>query len=324
MSRRTLARIISFAQFLLLLALSTSSLAAWEIPSSVRVELVRLVTDDKVTLHGALYWPNPGVNASPKRAVLVTHGTGGTFYGGIVGFLPPLLAEQGYLGLGLNRRDYGHNYYRSTFEDGLKDLKAGVDYLVSRGVDEVFLMGHSLGSTFVPYYMATTNDSRVKLMGLSGAIADLRQATVETHLGSKEKYDETVRQAKVKVDAGRGDEMFLIALFGQVEALSYHTFLNYRGPDTNAVPVKWIPKIQRPILLLHNSTDTLARPQWQEALKKAGAGRLDYVELVDPNPKHTANEGHSYLGVELDAVRAVADWLKSKDFLPEKARRAAR
>lgn len=303
--------------FLLVQLFAAGSAAAWQISATVKVELVRVVTDDKVTLHGALYWPDPNVNARPKRAVLVTHGTGGNFYGSITGFLPALLAERGYLGFGLNRRDHGHGFYRSTFEDGVKDLKAGIDYLASRGAEEVFLLGHSLGSTFVPYYMAVAQDPRVKLIGLSGAIADLRQATVENQLGTRQKYDEVVRQAKIKVDAGQGSEMFLLPLFGQTEAVSYHNFLNYRGPDTNAVPVRWIPKIDRPILLLHNTTDTNARQEWQQELRKVAGAKLDYVEVVDPNTAHSGNEGHSYLDVEPEAAKLVAEWLAGKGFGPE-------
>jgi len=290
---------------------------AWEVPERVRTDLVRFVTEDGVQLNGALYRPDPQVNPRPKRAILVTHGTGGSFYGSITGFLPPLLAEKGYLGLSMNRRDHGHHYYRSTFEDGLKDLKAGVDFLVAQGAEEVFLLGHSLGTTFVPYYMAMTDDVRVKLVGLSGAIADLRQATFEPHLDSRDQYEEVVRLARMRLDQGRGDEMFLITLFGRTEALSYHTFLNYRGPDTNAVPVKWIPRIQRSILLLHNSTDQLARQEWQEALQQAGGDRMDYVEVKDPDSSHTPGQGHSYFEVEEQAARLVAQWLEEKSFLPQ-------
>ena len=298
--------------------LGTGTAGAWEIPAQVKTELVRVITEDGVTLQAALYRPEPRANPRPRRAVLVTHGTGGSFYGGITGFLPPLLAEKGYLGLGLNRRDSGHNYYRSTFEDGVKDLEAGIKYLVSQGAEEIFLVGHSLGSTFVPYYMAMTDDPRVKLVGLSGAIADLRQATVDTHLGSRTKYDEVVREAKIRLDQGRGDELFLISLFGRMEALTYHTFLNYRGPAANTVPVNWIPQIQRSFLLLHNSTDKLARVEWQEELKKAGADKMDYIEVIDPDTTHTPGQGHSYLGMESKVTMAVANWLAKKNFLPGK------
>jgi len=295
------------------LLVTTSTAFAWEIPSSVKVELVRISTEDQVTLNAALYWPP---TAQAKRAVLVTHGTGGNFYGSITSFLPPLLAEKGYLGLGMNRRDHDRNYYRSTFEDGLKDLKAGVDFLASKGVEEVFLVGHSLGSTFVPYYMAMSDDPRVKLVGLSGAIHDLRLATIDTHLGSKEKYDEVVQLSKMRLDQGRADEMFLVTLFGQVQALSYHTFLNYRGPNSNAVPVRWIPGIQRSMLLLHNTADKLAQQSWQAELQEAGGDRMDYIEVVDPDPSHSPGEGHSYLGVEEEVAREVSGWLEKKQFLP--------
>lgn len=301
-----------------LLLLGTATAGAWEIPDQVKTRLVRITTEDGVTVNAALYWPDASVYPQPRRAVLVTHGTGGSFYGSLTGFLPPLLAEKGYLGLGLSRRDSGHNYYRSTFEDGIKDLKAGVDYLVSQGAEEIFLIGHSLGSTFVPYYMAMTDDPRVRLVGLSGAIADLRQATVQTHLGSRTKYEEVVREAKMRVDQGRGSELFLIPLFGRMEALTYHTFLNYRGPDANTVPVKWIPRIQRSFLLLHNSTDTMARSEWQEALRKAGGDKMDYIEVVDPDTSHSPGQGHSYVGVESEVAMEVANWLAKKDFLPGK------
>ncbi len=312
MSKRTTRMIIATIVVLLIPA----SAWGWEIPERVRTDLVRFVTEDGVQLNGALYRPDLQVNSSPKRAILVTHGTGGNFYGSITGFLPPLLADRGYLGLSMNRRDHGHGYYRSTFENGLKDLKAGVDFLVAQGAEEVFLMGHSLGSTFVPFYMAMTDDVRIKLVGLSGAIADLKQATVETHLGSRNKYDEVVQLAKMRLDQGRGDEMFLITMFGRTEALSYHTFLNYRGPDTNAVPVKWIPQIERSILLLHNSADKMARQEWQEALQQAGGDRMDYVEVQDPDTSHTSGQGHSYFEVEEETAQLVAQWLEEKSFLP--------
>ena len=78
---------VFFTATMALLTLDSS--LGWEISEKVRTDLVRFETEDSVQLNGALYRPDPQVNPHPKRAILVTHGTGGSFYGSIAGFLPP-------------------------------------------------------------------------------------------------------------------------------------------------------------------------------------------------------------------------------------------
>src|SRR5262252_6926106 len=59
---------------------------------------------------------------------------------------------------GITGRSIGfHN-----FEPSAMDHKYMVDLLASRGAEAVVLAGHSYGTVTIPYYVATSNDPRVK------------------------------------------------------------------------------------------------------------------------------------------------------------------
>lgn len=104
--------------------------------------------------------------------ILLNHGAVNSFYNGVPGWLGPSLATQGYTALALNRHDSGGAFYAARFEDGVRDLAAGVQRLQDLGCGAIFLQGHSLGSVYAVDYLAQTEDPRVKGLILTGAVAD--------------------------------------------------------------------------------------------------------------------------------------------------------
>ena len=73
--------------------------------ADVKSELVRVETDDGVTLDGALWSPASG---KARVGVVLATGTGGEFYS--QGWFGERYAQAGYLALSLNRRDHGQNF----------------------------------------------------------------------------------------------------------------------------------------------------------------------------------------------------------------------
>src|SRR5262249_50741533 len=97
---------------------------------NVHMTLVSMYTQDAehIPLDGMLYQPRDPTKANGV-AVLRGHGAGGSFYEGVPGFMGPALAARGYTALALNRRDFGGYKGHTKFEQGLYDLRIGIDYL---------------------------------------------------------------------------------------------------------------------------------------------------------------------------------------------------
>ena len=221
--------------------------------ADVKSELVRVETDDGVTLDGALWSPASG---KARVGVVLATGTGGEFYS--QGWFGDRYAQAGYLALSLNRRDHGQNFGYRKLEPSALDHRYAVDLLVSRGVERVILAGHSYGTVTVPYYVMASDDSRVKGMILTSALGDLRTGT-RIAVGGQAKYDEMVAKARQMVQADRGQETLLMAPLtsgSRPTMHNYEIFLDKRGPDSKAVPYQVLSKIEnRPILAIRDPAD---------------------------------------------------------------------
>ncbi|HZU04679.1 MAG TPA: alpha/beta fold hydrolase [Chloroflexota bacterium] len=288
------------------LGLDASQPAARPAPGPYTTELVFFASDDGTPLQGALYLPR---GAAQPVAVIVLHGTEGNFYSSVPGFLAPGLAARGYPTLALNRRDHDDGFARSDFEGGLRDVRAAVDFLAARGYPRVVLAGHSLGSTFASAYVPQTGDARVVALVLLGALADLPARTQE--FVPPEEYARTWAWAAEQVAAGRDWELTFIPFYTGGQLLtSARAFLSYRVPGSLAVPREQIRGVALPLLLVHDSNDTVARLEFSQeiAANALAAPRVDLVELVDPVPR-SPNAGHAHVGLEAETITAVADWL---------------
>jgi len=106
------------------------------------MELVSFKTRDNLLLDGAWY------PANIKIGVLLMHGKGQNFYTSIVRWLAPFLNQLGFSCLSMNTRDHDHGEI-----DGIKqadfDIRAGINYLLSKNIEYVVVVGVSHGSNKV-------------------------------------------------------------------------------------------------------------------------------------------------------------------------------
>ncbi|GIW11690.1 MAG: hypothetical protein KatS3mg061_2747 [Dehalococcoidia bacterium] len=271
---------------------------------------VRIFAPDGSELAGSLTVPA----GTPNRvALLVTHGAGGNYQSSVPGWLGGEAARFGFTTLSLNRRDHDDQNVRTTFEDGLTDIRLGVDYLEQLGYRAVVLVGHSKGTTYLPTYAVAMGDRRVVALALLGAIDD--SALQQRLIVQRGVFEENLARAQAAYAASRADEVIdFPSAFGQPIRLTARGFLSYFGPDSFGVPIRMLPLVSVPVLLLRSSTDTQFTPD-ENHQRLLAAGRaagitIDYVVVTDPQPTRAPALGHSFVGVEAATAAALVNWLE--------------
>jgi len=137
------------------------------------VELVTVKTADDVELDGALYLPR-GEVAKWGAPILAVHGLTWNFYRGPMRWLPASFITRGYPCLSLNMRDHDLDQPKD-FELAHHDLRAGIDFLISRFGKMPVIVGHGYANNKIICYPAQSGDDRI-------------ERNVLTTLGSVKKY----------------------------------------------------------------------------------------------------------------------------------------
>ncbi|RZB34152.1 MAG: hypothetical protein SRB2_03545 [Desulfobacteraceae bacterium Eth-SRB2] len=283
------------AVFLVLISLNPP---AWA-DETVRTQMVRLQTTDGITLTGVLRKPHTVRN---NAGVVMVHGYSGNFYSGIMAFLPEALSDSGFATLALNMRDHDRGPKKNRFEDNRYDIAVAVDEMARLGYNPIFLFGHSMGTNRVLYYFATTKDSRIKGVLLTGPPGNLFEWNIS--IFGQEAASQVLCQAQDLLARGKGDKWMLINLGPLGKALyTANHVVSLRGPKTVSDPYKNISRILKPILIVHGLADRLANPDVTDRLLKSAAQGIQVTVVKIPG----ANHGFS--GHQQDLVNAVNKWL---------------
>lgn len=283
------------AVFLVLISLNPPAWAG----ETVRVQMVRLQTTDGITLTGVLRQPHTVRN---NAGVVMVHGYSGNFYSGIMAFLPEALSDSGFVTMALNMRDHDRGPKKNRFEDNRYDIAVAVDEMARLGYNPIFLLGHSMGTNRVLYYFATTGDSRIKGVLLTGPPGNLFEWNIS--IFGQEAASQVLAQAQDLVARGKGGEWMLINLGPLGKALyTANHVVSLRGPETVSDPYKNISQIFKPILIVHGLADRLANPDVTDRLLKSATPGIHVTVVKIPG----ANHGFS--AHQQDLATAVNKWL---------------
>src|SRR3954453_11145837 len=128
---------------------------------------------------GALYMPDPAVNAHPTTGVIVMHRNSNYLSHISTKELP----KRGFVVLGMNPRCDNNEAACAPWENNALDVKQGVSYLRSQpGITKVVLLGHSGGGPTMTFYQAVAEKGVTfcqqpgKLIKCSNALAGLPPA----------------------------------------------------------------------------------------------------------------------------------------------------
>jgi pimeloyl-ACP methyl ester carboxylesterase len=283
------------AVFLILMSLNPS---AWA-HETVRIQMVRLQTTDGITLTGVLRQP---LTARDNAGVVMIHGYSGNFYSGIMAFLPEALSNCSFATLALNMRDHDRGPKKNRFEDNRYDIAVAVDEMARLGYNPIFLLGHSMGTNRVLYYVATTKDSRIKGILLTGPPGNLFEWNIS--IFGLEAASQVLAQAQDLVARGKGNEWMLINLGPLGKALyTANHVVSLRGPKTVSDPYKNISQIFKPILMVHGLADRLANPDVTDRLLQRAAPRTPVTVVKIPGANH------GFISHQTDLATAVNKWL---------------
>lgn len=286
----------------------------------MKTTFLKVATDDNLVLHGLFYEPE----TDSKGAILYIHGMAGNFYESkFLDVMAKVLTDAGWSFLTVNTR--GHDFISEILVDGKKegykrignsyemfeecvlDIKAWIDWLAERGVENIILEGHSLGGPKVVHYLAETQDSRVKRLILMSP-ADM------VGLAEQEDYHQKLlSEAKVLVEKGEGKKILSRQLWDYYP-LSANTYLNFFTKD-NPIDVfntfdkdkpSSLAKISIPILAFFGEKDDSVILPIVEVLNiiksKAINAPIFDTEII-------GNAPHSYFGAEEDMVRIILNWI---------------
>jgi pimeloyl-ACP methyl ester carboxylesterase len=249
---------------------------------NIDVDLVRLQTDDGVRLTGILRQPRM---ARAKACVVLIHGYSGNFYSGIMDFLPEALADRGFATLALNMRDHDRGPKKNRFEENRYDIGLAVDKMALLGYNSIFLYGHSMGTNRVLYYIAATQDPRIKGILLTGPPGNLFEWNISVF--GPETANSVLRQAQDLVAKGKGDQWMLINLGPLGKALyTANHVVSLRGPKTVSDPYKNISRIFQPILVVHGLADRLANPDIADRLRNSATPKTNVTVVKIPGANH--------------------------------------
>jgi len=265
----------------------------------IEVNLVRLQTDDGIILNGILRQPR-----MPKSSacVVMIHGYSGNFYSGIMEFLPEALTDRGYATLAINMRDHDLSPKKSRFEENRNDIAAAVSKVAQLGYRSIFLYGHSMGTNRVLYYMAATQDPRIRGVVLTGPPGNLFEWNAS--IFGPETANNVLREAQDLVDGGKGDQWMLMNLGPLGKALyTANHVVSLRGPKTVSDPYKNISRISKPILIVHGLDDRLANPDMADRLKNSAPPETNVSVIKIPGANHRFNNHQQ------DLVNAMCQWL---------------
>ncbi len=301
-----------------------------EVPevTGIRTEILTLPDPHPIRpdepLMAILYMPEEGVNIYSPGIVMVHGGLGGhpARQVGAPRFAAERLAAKGYTVLSLMHR-HSRDEFQTLFEDIVYDIDTGLDFLEARGMQELVLAGHSMGSIRITYYQASTQDPRVKALVHFAPTADMAG---KDGAGARlnPNYDALVAEAQAAVAAGR-PKRDLSPNPNPVTALIPDTwidlaggylygaeaFLSHWGPAGKVNNSDWMPKNTVPILMLAGTYDTAVPPGRMEELKQLAVNspKVDHITYQDVN--------HFFEGVWDESTDDMVAWLSDIDLGPK-------
>ena len=279
------------------------------------VDLITITTGDGMTLDGIFCEPAAGVTPrGPVDAMLLIHGSGGSFYRVATKAMAEDLRNQGYACLAINTK--GHDtvwspqgsgqYYGNALEildNSRYDLRAGIDYLWEKGYRNIGLLGHSMGAVKVGYYAATEDDDRVVTVIPISPVRLSYSYYMESE--DADEFKSIIEKADQMEAEDRALELMEVR-FPIAQMFSAASYLDKHGPAERYNLVALAPKVKVPMLVMggEQETHTRLRDCPQDMVTAAvNSPRAEYHIVPGGN--------HSLLNSMDKASARVLEWLES-------------
>ncbi|MEE8442609.1 MAG: alpha/beta fold hydrolase [Dehalococcoidia bacterium] len=232
----------------------------------MQAELVQTTTSDGIALDGAFFAPQEAASlGQPVEAVLLVHGSGGNFYGGL---MPPLAArfrDDGYAVASFNTTGHGlvwgapGRFFGNAHEilDRCRiDLDAAIGWLAERGYRRIGILGHSLGAVKVVYYQAHVQDPRVTAVISVSPVRLSHSYYLTTEEGDE--HERNYQQAKELVESGQPDALLEVT-FPMPHLFSAKAYIDKHGPEERYDLLRYTDSVRCPLFIIAGSLETHPR-----------------------------------------------------------------
>ncbi len=272
-------RALSRLFLLLLLAGCTASGLAGE---------VKLETPEgrvlDASLETAADWPDGPV-------VLLVHGTLAHNRMELMAVLQSLLLEHGISSLAVNLSlgmDDRHGPYdcdrvhRHLHEEAVEEIGLWVNWLKSRGVRDIVLLGHSRGGNQVAWHAAEGADPAVRRLVLVAPMTWDPETAVAAY---RERFGKPLpvllEKARELVSRGRGEAVIANVdfLYCRGTSATARAILSYYGNDPRKDTPRLLERIHLPVLVFAGSEDPLSRKLVPRLRPLAEEGRIRLVVM---------------------------------------------
>lgn len=286
-------------------ALAAAIGAPAQLAAAPVAELFAMKTEDGVLLHGLHYRPPRNSTA----VVIHLPGGPGAFYSPQdMAPLADALTRGGVHFLSVNLRTAGTNgMYYANFEEYPLDIAAAVRYAKDQGLTNIILLGHSLSSARVFYYLSKVQEPAIRAVIVSSGITSpYLESQLRWDAAGRAKYDDFLALRRGDVKAGRDRELSAYPWgVNRNFEFSAATWVNVFGnpQDSNASTVKFAKDIRVPVLVVHGTKDETALPKNAE---------LILASLINsPKKELIWIEGgnHLFIGTAVPYADAVAGWV---------------
>lgn len=283
-------------------------------------QLVKTLAADGLRLDGFFAPAADSARLDQPRAfdaAVLLHGVGANFYTtSTLDAVVPMLRDRGIavvLGntrghdgvftasIGMTRRRYGSAY--EIVDDCRADLRGWINFLTSRSLPRVLLVGHSLGGVKAVYSQAM--DQNAEVLGIIAASPP--RLSYKAFLAGSESavFFESMQTAKELVAAGQPEELFT-AKFPFPLLISAASYIDKYGPAERYHLLDAAAKLQVPTHFLYGSKELehggIAFAGLPEAIAKLGRSELLSVDVI-------AGGDHVYTGVQQQLAAAMGKWI---------------
>ena len=279
----------------------------------MQVELVRATTSDEIVLDGVFLAPPAEIPASqPIDALLLVHGSGGSFYRGSTLDRAARLRDAGFAVFVINTR--GHDvvsirdsdvFMGNAFEildDCRHDLDAAIGLIAERGYSRIGLVGLSLGVPKVIHYQANAQDPRVAGLVAFGPVRLSHSYFLASESGAE--HQAIYERAKKLVESGEPDTLMNVdfpnahAMFTAAVYLDRHCTERYNV-------IHKMNDLNRPVLILAGTLENAPRHQdCAQEMLNASTNNPD-VEL-----KLLEGATHMFPGMDDEFIIPVVQWAR--------------
>lgn len=291
-------------------------------PASAATEqqIVQLRASDGRTVPALVTYPDGGPDTQAPVAIIHHGGPGGHPLRPLSAarWAADYFAERGYVTISILSR-ISRDVIDQPFGAGAADIKGAVDWASQLSGGPIILVGHSSGSVSATYYVATTNDPRVKAI-IHYAPTFPGSRWMPVNMGQP-RYNAVVARLRKLVAQGKGDQPVyedhrLAPPAPQNITYGYlmnaRTWLSWWGPDSKQNNPALFPKIRVPMLMVSGDADIFVNRAYHEELRKAATAspRVDAIMME-------GGVGHEFSGSEEKASKLAFDWLGEIGIQPQ-------